>query len=50
MTHLVEVAFRGNRKEFFQWEAEAAPALHTGVIVTMSCTTRPSGWNSDGRR
>lgn len=33
MTHLVEVAFRGNRKEFFQWEAESAPALHTGVIV-----------------
>lgn len=33
MTHLVEVAFRGNRKEFFQWEADTAPALHTGVIV-----------------
>lgn len=33
MTHLVEVAFRGNRKEFFQWEAETAPALSTGVIV-----------------
>jgi cell fate regulator YaaT (PSP1 superfamily) len=33
VTHLVEVAFRGNRKEFFQWEAESAPALHTGVIV-----------------
>ncbi len=33
MTHLVEVAFRGNRKEFFQWEAETAPALKTGVIV-----------------
>ncbi len=33
MTHLVEVAFRGNRKEFFQWDAETAPALKTGVIV-----------------
>jgi cell fate regulator YaaT (PSP1 superfamily) len=33
VTHLVEVAFRGNRKEFFQWEAESAPALRTGVIV-----------------
>ncbi len=33
MTHLIEVAFRGNRKEFFQWEAETAPALQTGVIV-----------------
>lgn len=33
MTHLIEVAFRGNRKEFFQWEAETAPALRAGVIV-----------------
>ena len=33
MTHLVEVAFRGNRKEFFQWDAETAPALKAGVIV-----------------
>ncbi len=33
MTHLIEVAFRGNRKEFFQWDAETAPALKTGVIV-----------------
>jgi len=33
VTHLIEVAFRGNRKEFFQWEAETAPALSTGVIV-----------------
>ncbi|MBL0169157.1 MAG: stage 0 sporulation protein [Gemmatimonadaceae bacterium] len=33
MAHLIEVAFRGNRKEFYQWEAETAPALRAGVIV-----------------
>ena len=33
MAHLIEVAFRGNRKEFFQWDAETAPALRAGVIV-----------------
>ena len=33
MTHLIEVAFRGNRKEFFQWEEETAPSLKAGVIV-----------------
>ncbi len=33
MSHLIEVAFRGNRKEFFQWDAETAPALKAGVIV-----------------
>lgn len=33
MAHLIEVAFRGDRKEFFQWEAETAPALRAGVIV-----------------
>jgi cell fate regulator YaaT (PSP1 superfamily) len=31
--HLIEVAFRGNRKEFFGWEGEAAPAALTPVIV-----------------
>jgi len=31
--HLIEVAFRGNRKEFFQWDEETAPALKSGVIV-----------------
>jgi cell fate regulator YaaT (PSP1 superfamily) len=29
----VEVAFRGNRKEFFAWEGEAAPPLRAGVVV-----------------
>lgn len=33
MSHLIEVAFRGNRKEFFQWEEETAPSLKAGVIV-----------------
>lgn len=33
MAHLIEVAFRGNRKEFFQWDGETAPALHSGMIV-----------------
>ena len=33
MPHLIEVAFKGNRKEFFLWEADEAPALHAAVIV-----------------
>lgn len=33
MTQLIEVAFRGNRKEFFQWDAETVPALKAGIIV-----------------
>lgn len=32
-THLIEVAFRGNRKEFFRFDAESPPALHAGIIV-----------------
>ena len=31
--HLIEVAFRGNRKEFFGWEGEVPPAARTPVIV-----------------
>jgi cell fate regulator YaaT (PSP1 superfamily) len=31
--HLIEVAFRGNRKEFFGWEGEAPPPARTPVIV-----------------
>ena len=30
---LVEVAFKGNRKEFFLWDTEALPAPRTAVIV-----------------
>ncbi|HEX6535533.1 MAG TPA: regulatory iron-sulfur-containing complex subunit RicT [Gemmatimonadaceae bacterium] len=33
MAHLVEVAFKGNRKEFFVWEAEDPPKAHAPVIV-----------------
>lgn len=33
MAHLIEVAFRGNRKEFFQWDGDEPPALRAGVIV-----------------
>jgi cell fate regulator YaaT (PSP1 superfamily) len=33
MAHLIEVAFRGNRKEFVLWEGETAPPLRAAVIV-----------------
>ncbi len=33
MSHLVEVSFRGNRKEFFLWEYPDAPPLNAAVIV-----------------
>ncbi len=33
MSHLIEVAFRGNRKEFFQWDEPTAPPLKASVIV-----------------
>ena len=33
MAHLVEVAFRGNRKEFFLWDYPDPPALKASVIV-----------------
>ncbi len=33
MPHLVEVAFRGNRKEFFLWDYPDAPPLNAAVIV-----------------
>ena len=33
MAHLVEVAFRGNRKEFFLWDYPEPPALKSAVIV-----------------
>jgi cell fate regulator YaaT (PSP1 superfamily) len=31
--HLIEVAFKGNRKEFFAWESDELPALRAPVIV-----------------
>jgi cell fate regulator YaaT (PSP1 superfamily) len=33
LAHLVEVAFKGNRKEFFLWDYPDPPALHAAVIV-----------------
>ena len=33
MSHLVEVAFKGNRKEFFQWDYPDPPPLNAAVIV-----------------
>jgi cell fate regulator YaaT (PSP1 superfamily) len=31
--HLIEVAFKGNRKDFFLWDADDAPPVKAGVIV-----------------
>jgi cell fate regulator YaaT (PSP1 superfamily) len=31
--HLIEVAFKGNRKEFFLWEQDDAPTLRAPIIV-----------------
>jgi len=33
LAHLVEVAFRGNRKEFFLWDYPDPPALKSAIIV-----------------
>jgi cell fate regulator YaaT (PSP1 superfamily) len=33
MTHLIEVAFTGNRKAFFLWEGDAPPPVRAPVIV-----------------
>jgi cell fate regulator YaaT (PSP1 superfamily) len=33
MPHLIEVAFKGNRKDFFLWDGDDAPPLKAGVIV-----------------
>ena len=33
MPHLIEVAFRGNRNEFFLWESDPPPPLRAAVIV-----------------
>jgi len=33
MPHLIEVAFKGNRKDFFLWEQDAPPPLKAAVIV-----------------
>jgi cell fate regulator YaaT (PSP1 superfamily) len=33
VAHLIEVAFRGNRKEFFLWDYPDPPALKSAIIV-----------------
>jgi cell fate regulator YaaT (PSP1 superfamily) len=33
MAHLIEVAFKGNRKDFFLWDQDAPPPLKAAVIV-----------------
>jgi cell fate regulator YaaT (PSP1 superfamily) len=33
LPHLIEVAFKGNRKDFFLWDQDAPPAVKTPVIV-----------------
>jgi cell fate regulator YaaT (PSP1 superfamily) len=33
MSHLIEVSFKGNRKEFFLWEADESPMIKAPVIV-----------------
>jgi cell fate regulator YaaT (PSP1 superfamily) len=32
-THLIEVAFKGNRKEFYLWTGDAAPAVSAPLVV-----------------
>jgi cell fate regulator YaaT (PSP1 superfamily) len=31
--HLIEVAFKGNRKEFFAWEGDDAPPVRSHIVV-----------------
>jgi len=33
MPHLIEVSFKGNRKDFFLWDADELPPLKSAVIV-----------------
>ncbi len=33
MEHLIEVAFKGNRREFFRWSFEAPPPVTAAIIV-----------------
>jgi cell fate regulator YaaT (PSP1 superfamily) len=52
--HLIEVAFKGNRKDFFLWEDEAPPPLKAGVIVDADRGedlgyVHSTGWLADRR-
>ena len=31
--HLIEVAFKGNRKEFFAWDGEDPPPVQASIVV-----------------
>ena len=33
MSHLIEVAFKGNRKDFFLWDLDELPSVKAGIIV-----------------
>ena len=33
MSHLIEVAFKGNRKEFYLWDGDDPPKLRESIIV-----------------
>ena len=33
MPHLIEVSFKGNRREFFIWDGEEPPRIHSPIIV-----------------
>ena len=40
MSHLVEVAFKGNRKEFFLWDYPDPPPLNAAVINSVGAHIR----------
>jgi cell fate regulator YaaT (PSP1 superfamily) len=52
--HLIEVTFKGNRRDFFLWEADDPPPLRTGVIVDADRGedlgyVHSTGWLADKR-
>jgi cell fate regulator YaaT (PSP1 superfamily) len=52
--HLIEVAFKGNRKDFFLWDADDPPPLKVGVIVDADRGedlgfVHSTGWLADRR-
>jgi cell fate regulator YaaT (PSP1 superfamily) len=52
--HLIEVSFKGNRRDFFLWEADDPPPLRTGVIVDADRGedlgyVHSTGWLADKR-
>ncbi len=52
--HLIEVAFKGNRRDFFLWDAEEPPPLKAGVIVDADRGedlgyVHSTGWLADKR-